>query len=165
MVEGEESGEDLLGGEVGGPAVGGEGGFVEGAVGVREPGGALVVEVGQGAFLEVFRGGGGRVEPGVAEADERAGGVCDGFDEGRFGFGGFSAGWPGEGEGVEGGVRRVARAALELSSHVQRPKFVNGRVQDAKEVVVFPGESEVCVIRDNILASPNEKAVFGNTRR
>ena len=41
MVEGEEVREDLLGGEgVGsGPAVGGEDGFVEGAVGVREPGG------------------------------------------------------------------------------------------------------------------------------
>ena len=51
MVEGEEMGEYLLGGEVGGPAVGGEDGFVEGAVGVGEPGGTLVVEVGEGAFF------------------------------------------------------------------------------------------------------------------
>lgn len=41
MVEGEEAGEDFLGGEVGGPVVGGENGLVEGAVGVGEPGGAL----------------------------------------------------------------------------------------------------------------------------
>jgi hypothetical protein len=39
VVEGEEVGEDLLGGEVGRPAVGGEDGFVEGAVGVFQPGG------------------------------------------------------------------------------------------------------------------------------
>ena len=53
MVQGEETGEDLLGGERVGPAVGGEDGLVEGAVGVVEPGGALVVELGERAVLEV----------------------------------------------------------------------------------------------------------------
>ena len=48
MVEGEGVGEDLLGVEVGRPAVGGEDGFIQGAVGVVEPGGTLVVEVGEG---------------------------------------------------------------------------------------------------------------------
>ena len=72
VIEGEEVGEDLLGGEVGGPAVGGEDGFVEGAVGVGEPGGASVVEVGEGALFEFVGGGVGRVEPVVAQADELA---------------------------------------------------------------------------------------------
>src|SRR5438270_699286 len=49
MVQGEKVGEDLFAGEAGGPAVGGEDGFVEGAVGVGEPIGPFVVEVGEGA--------------------------------------------------------------------------------------------------------------------
>ena len=65
MVEGEEAGEDFLVGEVRGPAVGGEDGFVEGAVGVREPLGTSVVKLGEGAGLEVVLGGAGRVEPSV----------------------------------------------------------------------------------------------------
>ena len=89
MVEGEETGEYLLGGEVGGPAVGGEDGFVEGAVGVGEPGGTLVVEVGEGAFFQVGCGDVGWVEPRVTETDEFAGGFGDGADGGGFGFGGF----------------------------------------------------------------------------
>ncbi len=52
VVQGEEVGEDLLGGEGGGPAVGGEDGLVEGSVGVDEPLGASVVEVGKGALLQ-----------------------------------------------------------------------------------------------------------------
>ena len=40
----------------------------------------MVVEVGQGAFGKVARVDVWRVEPGVAEADEFAGGVGDGFD-------------------------------------------------------------------------------------
>ena len=44
-VEGEEAFEDLLVGDVVGPAVGVEDGGVEGAVEVVEPGGSLVVEV------------------------------------------------------------------------------------------------------------------------
>jgi hypothetical protein len=81
VVEGEEVGEDLLGGEgltinFQRPAVDGEDGLVEGALGVREPGGALVVEVGEGALLEVgfgdgrFAGRGFWVEPVVAQGDE-----------------------------------------------------------------------------------------------
>jgi len=76
VVEGEEVAEDLLGGQVGWPAVGGKDGLVEGAVGVFQPGalagGAQVVELGEGAGFEVGFGDGrlaGRgfwVEPGVA---------------------------------------------------------------------------------------------------
>jgi hypothetical protein len=63
MIEGEEAGEDVLGGEglssnCQGPAVGGEDGFVQGAVGVGEPGGTGVIEVGEGALL--------RSEPGMS---------------------------------------------------------------------------------------------------
>jgi len=57
-----------------GPAVGGEDGGVEVGVGVAEPGGALVVEVGEGALREVGGVDAGRVEPAVAELDEAAGG-------------------------------------------------------------------------------------------
>ena len=46
---------DLAVGEVGRPVVGGEDGGVEGGVGVVEPGGALVVEVGEGPLLEIRR--------------------------------------------------------------------------------------------------------------
>ncbi len=104
MVEGEEAGEDFLvregfGGF--GPAVGGEDGAVEGAVGVGQPLGAVVVELGEGAVLEVGLGDAGRVQPGVAQADEFAGGFGDGFYAWVFGFGGFFVGRPGEREGVE----------------------------------------------------------------
>jgi hypothetical protein len=51
--------------------VGGEDGLVEFFVGELEPGGALVVEVGEGAFFEVGGGGGLCHEGGVA--DEGAG--------------------------------------------------------------------------------------------
>ncbi len=53
MVEGEQAGEDFLFWQVRGPAVGGKDGFVESAVGVREPGGAGVVEIGEGAGFQV----------------------------------------------------------------------------------------------------------------
>jgi hypothetical protein len=53
VVEREEAGEDFLLRQVRGPAVGGEDGCVEDAVGVCEPFGAGVVEVGEGALLQV----------------------------------------------------------------------------------------------------------------
>ena len=141
MIEGEEAGEDVLFGEVGGifrPAVGGEDGAVEGAVSVGEPGGTLVIEVGEGALLQV--GFGERialsvfgVEPAIAKADEFSRGVGDSADDGGVGFGGFGAGWVGEGEGVEGGIGRVTEAALDFSqlrSLRSRPDLVNGGVKD-----------------------------------
>lgn len=91
MVEGEEPCEDLLVGEVGGPAVGGEDRLVEGAVSVGQPLWTGVVELGEGAGLEVVVRGVGRVEPGVAEADEFAGGV-DGAHDGGVGLAGLGAG-------------------------------------------------------------------------
>jgi len=119
VVEGEEAGEDFLVGEVGRPAVGGEDGFVEGAVGVGEPlhfsFSASVVELGEGAVFEVGFGGVGRVEPVVAEADEFAGCVGDGADDGGVGLRGFGAGWVGEGEGVEGGCSIVGWSTALIS--------------------------------------------------
>jgi hypothetical protein len=61
VIQGQEAGEDFVFGEVGGPTVGGEYGFVEGAMGVGEPFGALVVEVGEGAFFKDRLGGVRRV--------------------------------------------------------------------------------------------------------
>ena len=52
-VEGEEGGEEVVVGHGGVPVVGGEDGGVEFLVGQVEPGGALVVEVGERAFFEV----------------------------------------------------------------------------------------------------------------
>ena len=74
-VEGEEALEDLGVGEVGGPVVGGEDGGVEGGVGVVEPGGSLVVQVGEGPLFEFGGIEAGRVEPAVAQLDEAAGGL------------------------------------------------------------------------------------------
>jgi hypothetical protein len=51
-VERELPFQDFVVGEVVGPAVGVEDGVVELAVGVLEPGGVLVVEVGQGVGVE-----------------------------------------------------------------------------------------------------------------
>ena len=65
-------------------------------MGVVEPGGTLVVELGEGAGFQVFGGDIGRVEPGVAEPDEGAGGFGDGADDEGVGLGGFGAGWVGE---------------------------------------------------------------------
>ena len=103
MVQGEEAGEDFFLGEVGGPAVGGEDGFVEGLVGVGEPGGSQIIEVGEGAFGKFVRIDVGRIEPGVAEADEFAGGVGDGFDARVGFFAWLGPGRPGEWEGIEAG--------------------------------------------------------------
>ena len=85
-VEGEQPCEDLL---VRScirclrPAVGGEDGCIELAVGDVEPCGALVVEVGEGALLELrFADAvGWRVEPALAQVVELACGPGDGRDE------------------------------------------------------------------------------------
>ena len=55
-IEFEECGEEFVVGHGRRPAVGGEDGVVELAVDVVEPGGALVVEIGEGAFFEFFGG-------------------------------------------------------------------------------------------------------------
>jgi hypothetical protein len=52
LVELKEPREDLVVRKVGRPAIGGGDGGVELAVGVVEPGGALVVEIGEGALLQ-----------------------------------------------------------------------------------------------------------------
>lgn len=53
-IEFEKFGEEVVIRDVGGPAVGREDGLVEFFVGQVEPRGALVVEVGEGAFFEFF---------------------------------------------------------------------------------------------------------------
>jgi hypothetical protein len=103
VVEGEEASEDFVAGEVGGPAVGGKDSLVEGAMGVIEPSAlafvAQVVEVGEGAVLQLLGLDLRWVEPGIAEADEFAGGVGDGFDAVILLFGGLGSRRPGEGKG------------------------------------------------------------------
>ena len=107
QIQRQQAAEDFFVGHVGGvvgPAVGGGDGLVELLVGEVQPGGAGVVEVGQGAFLEIgfmaglgdrafgeagfflFRGDDPvdplrRVEPGRAQFVEAAGGGGDGFGE------------------------------------------------------------------------------------
>ena len=121
-VELEEAGQDVLIGDVFfrnyGPAVGGEDGLVEFAVGVLEPGGIFVVEVGEGALFQFGGRGIGRIEPSVAFPDEVAGGGGDGFDS-RVVFG-FFARRPGEGEGFEGAFWGIAKAASFSRSCVPR---------------------------------------------
>jgi hypothetical protein len=76
-------------------------------VGVGEPGGALVVEVGEGALREVGGVEAGRVEPAVAELDEAAGGLP--YSLALLG-GGIR-----EREGLEAGRGRVAEARFDLA--------------------------------------------------
>jgi hypothetical protein len=75
-------------------------------VGVGEPGGTLVVEVGEGAPREVGGVEAGRVEPAVAELDEATAGLP------------YPAALLGRGvrelEGLEAGRRRVAEAGLDF---------------------------------------------------
>jgi hypothetical protein len=111
QIQGQQTAEDFFVGHFGGvvgPVVGGGDGLVERLVGEVEPGGAGVVEVGQGAFFQVgfvagfgdraFREAGffffrgdhpidplGRVEPGFAQLVEAAGGSSD---DGRLRMGG-----------------------------------------------------------------------------
>ena len=101
-----------------GPAVGVEDGAVEFLVGEVAPGGALVVEVGEGAFLQFFFGGTFGVEPALAlfveflgrggddlDLRNRVSGIC----------GGFVAGGPGKGEGFEAGGGGVAKTAFGVA--------------------------------------------------
>ena len=107
QIQRQQAAEDFFVGHFGrvvGPAVGGGDGLVELLVGEVEPGGAGVVEVGQGALLQVgfvagfgdrafreagfflFRGDDpidplGRVEPGFAQFVEAAGGGGDVFGD------------------------------------------------------------------------------------
>ena len=89
QVEGEEVFEDGCVGEIGGPAVGGGYGGVQRDVEVGEPGGTLVVEVGQGALFQFRFRGVGWVEPTFAEFVQESGGVADG---GSLFVGGFGKG-------------------------------------------------------------------------
>ena len=76
-------------------------------MGVVEPGGALVVEVGEGAFREVGGVEVGRVKPAVAELDEAAGGLP--YPGVLLGGGVWDR------EGLETGRGRIAEAGLDLS--------------------------------------------------
>lgn len=65
QVQFQQAGQDLAVGEVRGPAVGGEDGFVQGFVGQSKPSGRVVVEVGESALSELGRayGSGGFSQP------------------------------------------------------------------------------------------------------
>ena len=116
-----------------------------------------------------------RVEPGLAQFVEAAGGGSDvpGGD-----FPGHAR-WRGvtrlrgsvarrqagrEGEGFEGGGRGVARivADAEPSAEAQRPEFVEAGMQDAEGGVVGAGDDDNDVFRDHMPMLPNEKAMLGN---
>jgi hypothetical protein len=73
---------DLGGVFVVGPGVGGPDGAVEGGVAVLEPGGALIVEVGEGALLEFGLRRALGVEPVAALVVDVSDGVGDGLDAG-----------------------------------------------------------------------------------
>jgi hypothetical protein len=75
-VEFQQGCEELVVGHFGGPAVGGEDGFVQPAVGEVEPGGPFVVEIGERAPFEMFRavlvaGDGARIADGADAAAVR----------------------------------------------------------------------------------------------
>jgi len=82
--------------------VGGEDGGVEVGVGVGEPGGALVVEIGERSLREVGGVEVGRVEPAIAELDEASGSLP--YSLALFGCG------VREREGLEAGRGRVGKA-------------------------------------------------------
>ena len=86
---------------------------------VAEPGGVLVVEVGEGAFFEVGFGGAGGIEPGAAFFVQPFGCGCDG--DHTWVVDGFSAGRPWEWESFEAGRRGVARviAFAKPSAHAE----------------------------------------------
>ena len=79
-----------------------------------EPGGALVVEVGEGAPFQLVladeRPLG--VEPALAQLVQPSRRLRDGVDEGAVG--GFIAGWPGEGERLEAPLVCVTKATFLL---------------------------------------------------
>ena len=115
VIESEEVVEDFLLGECSRPAISGEHSFVEGAVSVGQPFRTRVVEPGESAGFEVVFGSPGRVKPVVAEADELAGGVGDGADDGGIGFGRFRARWVREGKCIEAGcfvIGNIARNTM-----------------------------------------------------
>ena len=69
LIERQQSLQDLLVRQIARPAVGVEHGVVELLVRQVEPGGALVVEVGERPLLECGIAGTRRVDPGIAELD------------------------------------------------------------------------------------------------
>src|SRR5271154_6866869 len=128
MVQGEKTGKDFLFWQVCRPAVGRENCLVEGAMRVRQPFGALVVEVGQSALTQFFIGSVGRVQPCVAETDEFAGGVGDGFNARGLVLGGFGSGWPRKRKSFKSGRRSIPETAFclaNLGSLCSRPDFMS----------------------------------------
>src|SRR3984885_15171492 len=115
LIQFQESAQNLISAKVGGPSVGGEDGFVEGAVCVCQPLGALVVEVGEGALGELIGIDAGRVEPVVTQADKLSRGVSYSPNAGIVIFSGFGSGRPWERESLETRSRCVAESAFGLA--------------------------------------------------
>ena len=173
LIELEQAREDFVVGErarapVVAPAVGFGHRFIQRLVGVVEPCGTGVVEVGQGARLEDLGGGlvlrqqavwvagdhlgnpvheVGGVQPVFALGVQVGGGGGD-LLRARVGgiVGGGNVGRQplGEGEGLEGGRGGVAGvvADAEEGAHAQRPEFVEARMQDAEGGVVVAGDGD-----------------------
>ena len=137
------------------PAVGGEDGRVEVGPGVGEPGGALVVEVGEGALREVGGVDAGRVEPAVAELDEAAGGLP--YSLALLGR------WVRERECLEAGRGRVREAGDGLaalgSGRISGPELVEPGVEDAEHEVVLGREGDEPAVRKCSDWKPSEDAV------
>jgi len=93
VVELEEAAKNLVAGERVFPSVGREDGAVEGLMCIGQPGGTLVVEIGEGAVLNLGSVDAWRVEPYVAKANEFTGGVGDRFD--TRGSSDSEGSWPG----------------------------------------------------------------------
>ena len=162
-VEHQQLAQCVVFGDVRGPAVGYRDGGIKCRVGVGEPLRAGVVEVGQGAFLQLFprrlvsgdrplRIAGGRlvhplhpfrrIEPSVAQLDQSPRGSGDGGGTRVIrSVGGRNVGRESirEREGFECGSRRVAGAVFQARPQPQRPRLVKPAVQNAERHIVVAG--------------------------
>ena len=111
----------------------------------------------------------GRVEPAVAKFHQPSGRVGDG-DGARVvdvvGGGDVGREAVREGEGLEGGGRRVARivALAEPRPEPQRPRLVKPAVQDAERRVVVADNDDQLPVRTDARIQPDEQPMFGYAR-
>ena len=113
MVELEEAAKNLVAGERVFPSVGREDGAVEGLMCIGQPGGKLVVEIGEGAVLNLGWVDAWRVEPCVANANEFTGGVGYVFDTRVVGFGGLVARGLGKRKGLKCDFGVISRTIFQ----------------------------------------------------
>ena len=130
----------------------------------NEPGPGAVE--GAGEFEDFLFRPFGRVEPGLAQGVQFPRGGGDGL---HFSLNGgivlrFLPRRPREGEGLEAGRGRVARAAgrlAQLRGLGAGPDLVNPRVEDAEEIVVRAGEDEQSADRAGLASlQPSEESML-----